>query len=140
VVVLGAPADAPLGAAIAGAAPGRVADLCGATTLRQTAALLRRCAVAVSNDTGLMHLAAAAAPAVVALFGPSDYRRFGAWKEHTLLTLDLPCSPAGGAQDVGDRCARCRFDRPYCMHDLDVERVRRAVLQILQPRHAPSAS
>jgi heptosyltransferase II len=49
-------------------------NLAGRTDLPQLAGVLAMCAVFVSNDSGAMHLAAAAGTPVVALFGPTDER------------------------------------------------------------------
>lgn len=125
-LVIGARADVPLGREIAAAAPGAVIDATGRTTLRQTVALLRRAHVCVSTDSGPMHMAVAAGTPVVALFGSSDYRSYGPGRGHTVLSLDLPCSPAS-RDDKRDRCSRCEFDQPRCMVDLPVDWVVAAV-------------
>ncbi|MCQ8241276.1 glycosyltransferase family 9 protein [Acetobacteraceae bacterium KSS12] len=52
------------------ALPGAV-DLCGRLSLPQVAACLSRCALFVGNDSGLMHLSAAAGTPTLGLFGPS---------------------------------------------------------------------
>jgi ADP-heptose:LPS heptosyltransferase len=49
-----------------------VADLTGALSLTQLAALLRRCRALISNDSGPVHVAAAVGTPVVALFGTTD--------------------------------------------------------------------
>ena len=46
-------------------------DMGGRFTLTQTAALLAQCALYVGNDSGLMHMAAAAGAPTLGLFGPS---------------------------------------------------------------------
>lgn len=51
--------------------------LAGRTTLESWAAVLARCAVVVANDSGGMHLAAAMATPVVALFGMTDPAKTG---------------------------------------------------------------
>jgi len=65
-VACGGPAEAPLGAALA--AHG-VTDLTGRTTLPQLAAIARRAACAIGNDSGPTHLAAATGCPTLALFG-----------------------------------------------------------------------
>jgi ADP-heptose:LPS heptosyltransferase len=58
------------------ALPGAV-DLVGTLSLPEVAAVLRRAALYLGNDSGLMHLAGAAGAPVVGLFGQSDAREYG---------------------------------------------------------------
>jgi ADP-heptose:LPS heptosyltransferase len=67
-VVAGGPAERPLAEEIRATAPDAV-DLTGRTGLFELASLARRAAVAVGNDTGPTHLAAAAGCPTLALFG-----------------------------------------------------------------------
>ena len=67
-VILGGPAEAGLGAAITQTAPG-ARDLTGKTSFADIAALARRAAFCVGNDTGPTHLAAVAGCPTLALFG-----------------------------------------------------------------------
>lgn len=67
-VVIGGPAEAPLAAAILAAAPGTI-DLTGRTSFADIAALGRRAAFCIGNDTGPTHLVAAAGCPTLALFG-----------------------------------------------------------------------
>ena len=71
-VVIGARADQPLGQAIASVSP-EARDLTGATGLEEVAGLARGAATAIGNDTGPMHLVAAAGcPALVLFSAASD--------------------------------------------------------------------
>lgn len=67
-VVAGGPGEGELARAIRAAAP-EALDLTGRTSLFQLAAVARRAALAVGNDTGPTHLAAAAGCPTLALFG-----------------------------------------------------------------------
>jgi heptosyltransferase-2 len=60
-------------------------DLVGKSSLRVTMALLRKAAIFVGNDSGIMHLAAAAAIPLVALFGPQSPLKFGPWSERAKI-------------------------------------------------------
>ena len=51
----------------------------GGVDLLTAAAVLRRCALFVGNDTGLMHIAAAAGAPTLGLFGPSHASHYGPW-------------------------------------------------------------
>jgi ADP-heptose:LPS heptosyltransferase len=59
-----------MAAAVLAALPGAI-DLVGALTLPEAAACLARCALFIGNDSGLMHLAAAAGTPTLGLFGPT---------------------------------------------------------------------
>lgn len=89
----------------------------------EIAALLSLAGVTVSNDSGLMHLAAAAGSRVVALFGPtSPLLGFGPLGPgHRVLSLDLGCSPCSYH---GNR--PCRLKRRVCMEGLTPVEVLRA--------------
>jgi heptosyltransferase III len=65
--------------------PGRVLDLVGRTDLLTAAALLRRCALFIGNDTGLMHIAAAAGTPTLGLFGPSPVAQYAPWGRCTAV-------------------------------------------------------
>jgi heptosyltransferase-2 len=69
-------------------------DLTGKTGLLQLAALLERCALLVTNDTGTMHVATAVGTPVVALFGSTPPLATGPWGEgHAVIRKNVPCSP-----------------------------------------------
>ena len=70
-VILGGPDEGDLGAEIVGAA-GSGLDLSGQTSLLEIAALARRAALAVGNDTGPMHLIAAAGTQCAVLFSDAS--------------------------------------------------------------------
>jgi ADP-heptose:LPS heptosyltransferase len=59
-----------MAAPVLAALPGAI-DLVGALTLPEAAACFRRCALFIGNDSGLMHLSAAAGAATLGLFGPT---------------------------------------------------------------------
>ncbi|HEY1301532.1 MAG TPA: glycosyltransferase family 9 protein [Stellaceae bacterium] len=67
---------APVLAAIPDA---RRIDLVGRVDLLTAAAVLRRCALFVGNDTGLMHIAAASGVPTLGLFGPSPAEQYAPW-------------------------------------------------------------
>jgi lipopolysaccharide heptosyltransferase I len=93
VVLMGSSRERALCEETAQLAPGTV-NLAGETTLPELAALIRRAAIVVGNDSGPMHLAVALDRPVVSVFGPTDpvwagpYRRDG-----VVLRAGVFCSP-----------------------------------------------
>lgn len=81
-------------------------DLSGKTTLIELAALLERCKLLITNDTGTMHLSAALETPVIAIFGSTDPKRTGPWGNgHIVIKKDVPCSPCFKRICPGDhRC------------------------------------
>jgi heptosyltransferase-2 len=69
-------------------------DLIGKTGLLQLAALMERCHLLVTNDTGTMHVATAVGTPVVAIFGSTPPLTTGPWGDgHVVVKRDVPCSP-----------------------------------------------
>ncbi|MCX7897760.1 MAG: lipopolysaccharide heptosyltransferase II [Rhodocyclaceae bacterium] len=92
--LLGSAKDAPVGAEIARMAQEYVTDLTGRTTLSQAIDLLAGAWAVVTNDSGLMHVAAALDRRLVALFGSSSPAFTPPLSPHAkIVSLGLPCSP-----------------------------------------------
>jgi len=63
-------------------------------TLRQLGAMIERCDLFLSNDTGPMHISSAVKTTTIALFGPGNHVKFQPIGEkHALIRRDVPCSP-----------------------------------------------
>lgn len=93
VVLIGSARERAVCRYVAAAAPGTV-DLAGQTTLSELAALIRRSAGCVTNDSGPMHLAVALDRPVVSIFGPTDSLWIGPYQRaDAVLRTDLPCAP-----------------------------------------------
>jgi lipopolysaccharide heptosyltransferase I len=108
---------------IAAAAPG-TSDLSGKTTPAELAALIRRAEVAVTNDSGSMHVAASLGKPMVSVFGPTNPVHIGPYQRpESVVRVDLPCSPCNYR-----RLSQCPFDHA-CMKQVTsamvVERVRK---------------
>jgi len=129
VVVLGGQDDVGLGEEIQRAAEGgggrrRVINACGKLTLRQSAALIKRAALLVTNDSAPLHLASAVGTPIVALFGPTITEfGFGPVRPGDVaLGLDLQCRPCSSHGPP-----QCPLGHHRCMRDLTVEAVTRAI-------------
>ena len=68
-------------------------NLCGRLELRQLAAVLDRCTVCVTNDTGPLHVANGLGRRTVVIVGPTDPQVLGLPPTCIVARVDLPCSP-----------------------------------------------
>lgn len=129
VILLGSPGERAIGAAIAEAAPGLCRNLCGETTLDEALALIAGARLVVTNDSGLMHVAAAYRVPLVAIFGSSSPRYTPPLSAQAqVLSLGLACGPC--FQRI------CPLGHTDCLNRLLPEQVLEAVqaLRAERPR------
>jgi heptosyltransferase-2 len=126
--ILGSDKDAATGAAIEQAAASTfVRNLCGVTALVEAVDLLAEAEVAVSNDSGLMHIAAAVGTHVVAIYGSSTPDFTPPLTDNaTVLYRRLGCSPCFER--------RCPLGHLDCLRGIDVASVTRLVVDRLGRR------
>jgi heptosyltransferase III len=75
------------------------------------AAVLKRCALFVGNDTGLMHMAAAASVPTVGLFGPSPATHYAPWGPRTAVAqTERPWLSLMSAPDFDHRATDTLMD------------------------------
>ena len=74
--------------------------------LQETAALINQCDLFLSNDSGLMHIAAALRKKQIAVFTATDHKKSGPYyNPHArVITPRLKCYPCQGKQEVWDHC------------------------------------
>jgi heptosyltransferase-2 len=93
-----------------------IVNVAGKLTLLESAALLDRCAIVLTNDSGLMHLASARKRPLVAIFG-STVRQLGfaPWGEASRIVErpEVPCRPCTAIGRAS--CPRGHF---RCMRDI----------------------
>jgi len=114
--LLGSVKDTELGARIQALAGTGTVNLCGRTQLPEVIDLLSVARVVVSNDSGLMHVAAALDKPLLALYGSSDPEMTPPLSQRAqILYLGLPCSP----------CFErfCPLKHLNCLRDLSPDRV-----------------
>jgi len=111
--------------------PIRLVDLCGKTSLPRLAALAAEADLFVSNDTGPLHLAAAAGAHVIGLFTCTDPGRTGPYGDRARVVA----SKVWCAASYLKTC-----DRLDCMAELNPVRVWRAVREELESGLASRAS
>ena len=130
-VILGGPGDVGAFDSVRHMFGNGIIDLVGKCNLRDTIALLKQSALFVGNDSGIMHLAAAAGTPLVALFGPQSPNKFGPWSDRAkVIYRGLPCSPC--RQKFFSECEPSPRGRPACMEAISVEEVFQESMKISQ--------
>jgi ADP-heptose:LPS heptosyltransferase len=98
----------------------------GNLSVRETIAALARCRLFIGNDTGTMHMAAAAGIRCVGIYSSRNYP--GVWDpsgdDHVILRTDVPCE--------GCRLERCLEHHRKCILAISVERALQACLPALR--------
>jgi heptosyltransferase II len=122
IIILGSERDQEPAAKIAGYS-GAI-DLAGKTSLGEAVDLLSLVSVTVTNDSGLMHIAAATGSAVVAIYGSSDPGFTPPMTDRArILRLELECSPCFKRD--------CPLGHTACLVELRPERVINAVEELV---------
>jgi len=99
----------------------------GKTTIRQAARLIRECSVFVSNDSGLMHVAAIQDVPTVAIFGPTNPAYHGPCREgNMVLYKGVDCSPCYKADCTLD------FEHNFCINSISADEVFKAVRRVMR--------
>jgi len=104
-------------------------DLSGRTTLRQLAAVLKRCELLVTNDNGAMHVGVAQDLPVVAIFGSTTLSLgYGPFTDRAeVVERSLDCRPCG--RHGYSECPRGHFN---CMRKITPEEVLKAAEKMMQ--------
>lgn len=133
IVLLGGKEDAEKGAAIAALDNFKIYNACGKFNLNESAGLVQRAKLVVSNDTGLMHIAAAFKKPIISIwgntvpaFGMTPY--YGSFNVNNFIVENRnlrcrPCSKIGH-----DSCPKKHFK---CMNAIDNAMLLQTVNQFL---------
>lgn len=128
VILFGGKEDISLAGDIINKAKGSIINLTGKSTIPESAALIKRCRLFITHDSGLMHLAAAVKTPVIALFGPTPSIRF-APKGSVVIKSHLKCSPC---YDMYGNYKKC--EKAKCMESITVNEVESAINSILNKK------
>ena len=130
IILLGGPEDAANGNEIASVDDIKIYNACGKFKLNESADLVRKAKLVISNDTGLMHIAAAYQKVIISLWG-NTVPAFGMtpyYGDFSMTSLQLqttvwcrPCSKIGY-----DKCPLGHFK---CMEKIEVEELLKRVRQ-----------
>jgi heptosyltransferase-2 len=124
VIIFGGPADKSLGQKISQRMRHRPVDLSGKTSLGEAMALIERCNLFITNDSGLMHVAAALDVPLVAVFGSTNPAATGPLGSNSkVVQAAVPCSPCLKSE--------CPEGHLKCMDQIDVDLVFDSVKEML---------
>lgn len=125
--LIGSPKDREVAEKIVSLGNQAVRNLCGTTNLSDAIALLSCASLVVSNDSGLMHIAAALDRPMLAIFGSSSPQFTPPLSDKAqVLKLDLPCSPCFKRE--------CPLGHFNCMMQLTPSEVGKHVTTILEKK------
>lgn len=116
VILVGSSGDLPLVEEIVKLMETKPLIATGKTSLNELAALLARCNLVISNDSGPVHVAAAVGTPTITIFGPSDdvkYHPLGA--QHKIIKTTIDCRPCGKHQ--------CPLKHHRCMTEIGVDKI-----------------
>lgn len=127
VVLLGSAGERALATEIAALSGQELHNLCGETRLDEALALIAGADAVVSNDSGLMHVAAAYRRTQVALFGSSDPRHTPPRSPRARIEwLRLACSPCFARE--------CPLGHTDCLNGIAPAAVFESLRRALQPQ------
>jgi heptosyltransferase-2 len=130
--VMGSQKDHPAGAAIVGETPAAehapyIINLCGKTSIAEVIDLIAYSKAAVSNDSGLMHVAAAANCPVVGIYGSSNPQFTPPLSLRAkILYLNLDCSPCFKRE--------CPLQHLDCLHKISPQNVFTSLKELLSEK------
>jgi heptosyltransferase II len=128
-LVFGSPGEEELGKDIAASVGDACINLCGKTTLREAISLIDLCRLFITNDSGLMHVAAALQIPQIAIFGSTDHTTTSP-RSHLshIIRMPVACSP----------CLKpdCPIDH-RCMDAVTVDHVLGLAQELLSGRRSP---
>ena len=101
-----------------------VLDLVGKTNIRELSHLIEKAALLVTNDSAPLHIASAVDTPTVAIFGPTDERKYGPLaKRSVVIRRHLKCAPCQRAQ--------CLYNYE-CLKEITVDEVFKAVRELVR--------
>ena len=109
--------------------PNHVVDMTGKTSLSQAMAIIKCCDVFVTNDSGLMHVAAGLNTPTIAIFGSTDHIATGPFSpKAVILRREMKCSPC--------LQTHCPQEHLRCLESISAQDVYEEVVNMLDNPHA----
>jgi len=112
--------------------PFHVQDMTGKTNLKQAMALIKCCDAFVTNDSGLMHVAAGLGTPSIAIFGSTDHIATGPYSENAIIVRrEMECSPC--------MQTHCPKGHLQCLESISSKDVYEDLVTMLSPKFPPSS-
>ena len=129
VIIMGSKKEKEIGTSMTGLMRHKPVDFCGTTSLGEAMGIIRRCNLFVTNDSGLMHIAAALGVPTLAIFGSTDHVATGPRGVKTrIIKHDIDCSP----------CLKPECPTDFkCMLSIEAEEVWNEMEKLKQNRNDP---
>lgn len=125
VVVIGAKGDEERGRIVSGDNE-KILDMTDKTSVDDLYRICKMSDLVITNDSGPMHVAAAAGSEIIAIFGPTDPKQCGPKSENPIILAgDVECL----------RCYKKTCDDLKCMDTLTVERIYHEIERVLKSRN-----
>lgn len=134
ILLFGSEADRTISDQIYTTAPDRILNVAGELSLLETAALMNGCQIVITNDTGLMHIAAALKKKIVAIFGSTtaELGFFPAADQAIVVqNNDLNCRPCS---HIGRH--ECPKKHLKCMTEIKAPKVINAITALINANNA----
>jgi heptosyltransferase-2 len=97
----------------------------------QTAAVMKHCNLFITNDSGLMHIAAALDLNIIAILGPTNENYIKPWKaRHKIASLHLDCSPCFFYSPKPLTCSRDDL-KFKCIKELEADIVIKSIEEMI---------
>ncbi|CAN2045501.1 heptosyltransferase II [Candidatus Magnetomoraceae bacterium gMMP-1] len=124
IIIFGGPKDRMLGEKISEMMQHELINLCGKTSLEEAIALIEQCNLFITNDSGLMHIAAALDIPLIAIFGSTNPVTTGPWSDKSkIISISAQCSPCLKPE--------CPLVHHKCMDEIKVDMVFKAVMEMM---------
>jgi lipopolysaccharide heptosyltransferase II len=124
-ILAGDKADITVAEQLKSAMDTKVIDVCGKTDILSLVSLVKKMDLVITNDSAPLHVASALDIPVLAIFGPSDEKKYGPLSaKNVTVTPDKECRPCNASL--------CALGLEYgCINDISVDKVIEAVESLL---------
>lgn len=130
IILVGDKEDAAINSYILGLAKQKVIDFTSKTNLKELACLLKRSSLVITNDSACLHVASYFDVPVLAIFGPTNERKYGPWSNKSIaVTKQIFCRPC--------ELAQCKFGTLKCTEVIQVDDCLRALKELLVEGKVP---